>query len=205
VLEGTMPRRRGRAGTGLCLALVLALTGACAGRTGDLPEVSIGSSGGRSGDSLDAAAPSQPVGGSAEATPAEGTAGTPGTPGGVSPIGAGGTAVTTARGQATATTTTTTGSGPGARVPTNPAPGSGVPGSPATGPSLPGDRTGVTDTQLALGWLYPRSGPYQTIFRNIERAVETARNEANDAGGINGRKLCSGCRPSSLPGSPYPP
>jgi branched-chain amino acid transport system substrate-binding protein len=48
---------------------------------------------------------------------------------------------------------------------------------------------GITQDSIKIGFLYPRSGPYQAIVKNAGPAMQAAFNAVNDGGGIFGRKL----------------
>ena len=48
---------------------------------------------------------------------------------------------------------------------------------------------GVTKDSITLGFIYPRSGPYQALTTEFEYAVRMGMQAINDAGGIHGRTL----------------
>lgn len=48
---------------------------------------------------------------------------------------------------------------------------------------------GVTKDTITIGFIYPRSGPYQGLTTNAEPAIRAAFDDINAAGGIYGRKL----------------
>jgi len=55
-------------------------------------------------------------------------------------------------------------------------------------PSLPQER-GVTDGEIRIGMSAVFSGPSRELGQNMKLGVETSFQEANDAGGVHGRKL----------------
>jgi len=48
---------------------------------------------------------------------------------------------------------------------------------------------GVTDTEIRFGTVIPFSGIRKEPARQMKLGIETAFNRANEAGGVNGRKL----------------
>jgi serine/threonine protein kinase/ABC-type branched-subunit amino acid transport system substrate-binding protein len=54
--------------------------------------------------------------------------------------------------------------------------------------SLPTER-GVTDTEIKIGMSAVFSGPSRELGQNMKLGVETSFQEANDSGGVHGRKL----------------
>jgi ABC-type branched-subunit amino acid transport system substrate-binding protein len=60
-----------------------------------------------------------------------------------------------------------------------------VPAAPASAPTF----AGVTDTQITLGMAAPLSGASKELGRQMKIGVELAFEQANAAGGVNGRKV----------------
>lgn len=58
----------------------------------------------------------------------------------------------------------------------------------ADGTSEEGD-IGITPTQIAVGFYYPRSGYFSALARNAPVALQTAFDEINEQGGVHGRQL----------------
>jgi serine/threonine protein kinase/ABC-type branched-subunit amino acid transport system substrate-binding protein len=59
---------------------------------------------------------------------------------------------------------------------------------PDPGPRLPAER-GVTDDEVKIGMSAVFSGPSRELGQNMKLGVETSFYSANEAGGVNGRKL----------------
>ncbi|MDQ1506993.1 MAG: branched-chain amino acid transport system substrate-binding protein [Actinomycetota bacterium] len=79
------------------------------------------------------------------------------------------------------------GGGPGAPVP-SPTPGKPGP-APAPGAANFASDTGVTDASIKLGTIGILSGPVSGIGADLSYAGQAVVRAANDAGGVNGRKL----------------
>ena len=100
--------------------------------------------------------------------------------------GAGGTATGPSGGTSTGGRETggsgSTGTGGGATS------GSGAPGPAVTGGAYKGE-VGVTKDTITVGVYNSQSGPYAAILRDMPRGWDLAFKEANDQGGVNGRKI----------------
>ena len=65
-----------------------------------------------------------------------------------------------------------------------------VPAAPAApAPAPPGAVRGVTDKEIRFGLVGPFTGSARELGRQMKLGVETAFDQANDAGGVNGRAL----------------
>src|SRR5689334_12592332 len=59
----------------------------------------------------------------------------------------------------------------------------------SAGPALADDTTGITDTTIKIGMFSPLTGPSAAWGYPINHAAMMVYLEANDKGGINGRKF----------------
>ena len=143
----------------IVLVLLAALLGACAGDAGDATKAAAGGAPSTSTAGLEATEGSREGSETSVTAPVEEPKGTP------AGTGDGPTSPSGSPGQSGGGTATTTAAGP-----------------------YRGE-LGVTNDSIAIGLFYSKTGPIAALSNNVAAAVDAAFAEANEKGGINGRKV----------------